>query len=256
MRILQIATNYDPKRLGGAERMVDHLTRHLVKNGHDVGVLTCEEAGDAADYKIYRVPKPIDIAERLGTSILSIPSMWNVAWQPRLEKIMTGYDLIHFHNTHSYAITHYGVRAAKRLEKKIVWTPHDYWFACPRQTLMRNEREECNQAICDAGCLGKGMRGRWLASRHRAANALKDADMVLPPSEYVAGKIRAFGVPAERVRTIYNGVEIPKSPPVFNHGKSILYVGRLDVWKGTRVLADAFIALSKIEPDAELAVVG
>jgi glycosyltransferase involved in cell wall biosynthesis len=182
--------------------------------------------------------------------------MWNVSWRFRLGKIFRGYDIIHFHNTHSYAITHYGVLAAKKLGKQVVWTPHDYWFACPMQTMMRDEAVECDLSTCDTSCMSKGYRGKILASRHKATSILKSVDLVLPPSDYVATKVVALGIPPDRVKTIHNGVQIPINIPPHNVGKNSLFIGRLDVWKGVKVLADAFVLVAQSNPDVKFNIVG
>ena len=61
MKILMLTWEYPPRIVGGIARVVYDLSKRLIKDGHDVTVVTYKE-GDAPDYendkgvKVYRVP--------------------------------------------------------------------------------------------------------------------------------------------------------------------------------------------------------
>ena len=103
---------------------------------------------------------------------------------------------------------------------------------------------------------------RWQISR-----ALRDAGAVVAVSQALATKARELGVPGERVRVIYNGVDgelfrpgdraearsalaLPVDAPV------VLYVGNLKLTKGCMDLLDSFPAVLARNPGARLVFVG
>jgi glycosyltransferase involved in cell wall biosynthesis len=65
------------------------------------------------------------------------------------------------------------------------------------------------------------------------------ADRVIAPSEYFARLVSGWGIPKDRVRAIYNGIDLsveeepPRNPP---SGKILLSIGRLTPWKGFDLL--------------------
>lgn len=69
-----------------------------------------------------------------------------------------------------------------------------------------------------------------------------------------------FGIPTEKITVSYIGVNsedfTPGSTPILERKNRILYVGRLVEKKGSPYLIEAFAAVKKQIPDAELIIVG
>ncbi|MFF4343622.1 glycosyltransferase family 4 protein [Kitasatospora sp. NPDC001540] len=84
---------------------------------------------------------------------------------------------------------------------------------------------------------------------------LRRVDLLLAPSRYFAGAVRADAgrVP---VRVLPNGIPrlTAAAPPA--PGREVLFVGRLERVKGVHVLLEAFDAVRRRFPDARLTVVG
>jgi glycosyltransferase involved in cell wall biosynthesis len=97
---------------------------------------------------------------------------------------------------------------------------------------------------------------RWEMIKWLRTVVTKRADLVIAPSRYLAGIISAWGIPARKIDTIYNAVEVlpdapPASLPPFS-GRTLITVARLVPWKGI----DALIEWLSVRGDLRLLVIG
>lgn len=69
-----------------------------------------------------------------------------------------------------------------------------------------------------------------------------------------------FGLPPERIRVLYSGLDVdgfPQSPvPMAERPKRVAFVARLIEFKGCNYLIDAFRKVLETVPDAELTIIG
>lgn len=92
----------------------------------------------------------------------------------------------------------------------------------------------------------------------------RSADAVLVPSRYLADLVVGWGIPRERVKVIYNGVDLPvvvaTKEDARKHigisGSIILSVGRLVPWKGFRMLIKLMPQLLQVNQFFRLVIVG
>ncbi len=91
----------------------------------------------------------------------------------------------------------------------------------------------------------------------------RSAAAVIVPSRYLGNIIAAWGIRADRITVIYNGVSVgdvgdPKTIRGVLHfsGKLVISVGRLVPWKGFEVLIRVCRRLKKKHPDLTLFIVG
>jgi glycosyltransferase involved in cell wall biosynthesis len=100
----------------------------------------------------------------------------------------------------------------------------------------------------------------WLAalSRSMVARRLRSADLVTGCSDFVTERIRArFPELGDRVVTRLNGVDVERfRPAAARPPRTIFFAGRIAPDKGVHVLCDAFRAVRRRFPDAELVLVG
>jgi spore coat protein SA len=100
----------------------------------------------------------------------------------------------------------------------------------------------------------------WLAelSRSMLARRLRTADAVLGCSDFVTQRIRArFPELGDRVMTRLNGVDVDRFRPAATRPpRTVFFAGRIAPDKGIHVLVDAFRAVRRRFPDAELVLVG
>ncbi|MGV8837581.1 glycosyltransferase [Cellvibrio sp.] len=82
----------------------------------------------------------------------------------------------------------------------------------------------------------------------------------LAVSSAIRDRAIKFGIPAEKITVSYIGVNTedfaPGPVPILERKNRILYVGRLVEKKGAKYLIEAFAAVKKAVPDAELIIVG
>jgi len=103
-----------------------------------------------------------------------------------------------------------------------------------------------------------------LLDRARAVERLRQADLVLGPSEHTVGRLRErFPEFAARCRVLANGVDLegfapPAQTPVHAPDDELrcLYVGRVSPEKGIHVLLDAFARFREAFPRTRLEIYG
>lgn len=105
------------------------------------------------------------------------------------------------------------------------------------------------------------MHCEWLTQldEHVTGRRVRQCDLVLGCSDHITGKVRArFPEAAERVRTVYNGVDPERFAPAATGAdrRTLLFVGRLSPEKGVHLLLEAFGRLCERYPDLGLTVIG
>ncbi len=92
----------------------------------------------------------------------------------------------------------------------------------------------------------------------------KNADGIIVPSEYLSRVVKGWGVPAGKIRVIYNEVDFKRSSlskeearkKIGISGNIIVSIGRLVYWKGFRMLVKIMPALLKINQFFRLVIIG
>jgi colanic acid/amylovoran biosynthesis glycosyltransferase len=77
-------------------------------------------------------------------------------------------------------------------------------------------------------------------------------------SQFIAGKVAQMGLPQEKIRVQYIGVDLNRFQPALNLQKTrqVLFVGRLVEKKGCSYLIQAMAEVQKLLPDVELVIIG
>jgi glycosyltransferase involved in cell wall biosynthesis len=141
-------------------------------------------------------------------------------------------DVVH---THGYKADLYGYIAARREKKPVVATCHN-WRDVGSALRLYNRLDRM---------------------------ALKRFDAIAAVSETVAEKLRLAGVPAGRIRTVPNGIDVhafddasARSASSLSEGPVIGVVARLDLQKGFAYLFEAVRGLSESHPGLRVMIVG
>lgn len=90
------------------------------------------------------------------------------------------------------------------------------------------------------------------------------ADQLIVPSQYLARMVKGWGVPEDKIKVVYNGVDFTPSSMSREEarkvigipGNILLSTGRLVAWKGFRMLIKIMPALLKINQFFRLVIVG
>ena len=192
-----------------------------------------------------------------ASRIFAFFSILNFTWFFRLRKKIKDFDIIHIHNVHSYTFIYYIIKASKSLKKKIVWTPHDYWFVCPNQSLLRKDNTVCTEFNCKRDCLSKlPILRRISFKRRHITKVLKIVDRALPPSNYMREVLLKFGFDREKVEMIYNGIEVTGKETMTTEKNKVLFVGYVDKRNGTYYLIESISPVKKVIPTIKLVIVG
>jgi glycosyltransferase involved in cell wall biosynthesis len=171
-------------------------------------------------------------------------------------------DIVHCHNIY-HQLTPSIIGAAKRRRVPVVLTLHDYKTVCPVYLRLR-DGHVCSSCLggkfanvikhrCAEGSLGKSSLLYLEAVIQRLMRNYEKVDLVLAPSQFMADSVISNRFPKERVKLLYNGIDIAEISPSSSTGNYILYFGRLSQEKGIRTLCDAH---SEMDASIELVVAG
>jgi glycosyltransferase involved in cell wall biosynthesis len=216
--------------VGGVEVHVEEISKRLVKEGFDVEILTVDTSGQLASKHVHNGVKVRRFKSYFPSSISEVyyPS-WKL-WRYLL-KNSHKYDIVHAHNYHALPSLY---AAQTKSSNKFVFTPHyhgagSYFFRnllhVPYKLLGRGIFEKSDRIIC-----------------------------VSKYEKYLV--LNKMGVNAERITVIPNGIDLNqlKNTKRKTKGfKSILYVGRIEKYKGIQFVLKA---LPKIRGNVILEIVG
>ncbi len=143
-------------------------------------------------------------------------------------------DVVHFHNVFPL-LTPAAIAEAHRYGASVVLTVHNYRFACPAGTLLRNGQihEDCIEGS-SLLCGLRNSRGLWSESiaygvaleiQRRLRFLHRWVDAYVAPSHFVATMLGRAGYPKNRIHTISHGTRVADTPSAV--GDYALYAGRL-----------------------------
>jgi glycosyltransferase involved in cell wall biosynthesis len=227
MRIAQVCPKYTPY-VGGIETHVREICERLVKRGFDVQVLTTDFSGRLAREETIH-----------GVKIRRFEA-WAPGqaydFSPQLRRFLIGnstaYDILHAHDYHSLPALY--VVQTKTSRNRFVFTPHYHGRG---HTLFRT------MLHVPYRCLGKRIFQR--------------ADRIVCVSNWERMLVtRDFGAEAAKVAVIPNGINQQDFKNIerrHDRGRHILYVGRLEKYKGVQYVIRV---LPMLDSDVFLEIVG
>ena len=224
VKILQVCHEYYP-HIGGVETHVKEISERLVAKGYDVTVLTtCPRD----DFRTEEVINGVNV-RRFRSWAPNGAYYFSSSLKKYLAENSKNYDIIHAHNYHAFPAL-YAVQAKGK--NKLVFTGHYHGTA---HSFIRKILFKPYQYI--------------------ANSIFKRADKVICVSNYekklVAKKV---GISEKKIIVIPNGVNLGE----FKHqkkmgSKKLLYVGRLEKYKGIQYLLRS---LPYLDQDVFLDIVG
>ncbi len=297
MKVVLPVHHFPPRYTAGGEQHVHRLAHWLQKHGCDVEVVCLEsiETGEPD-----RVAAWFDYYDdlrvwRLSYDLMHAPQRkrWTFDSAP-LRAWFAGYlrdarpDLIHFHA--GYLLGVGPLFEAANAGVPSVLTLHDYWFLCPRHTLLRSDGMLCgaipeNPASC-AWCryaeerqyrlimnrLSLGLFGRFMQAvglesdteliadrRALLAEAIRLPQAIISPSHFLARYLGEI-VDPERLHVVRFGFDLarfratPTPPP--DDVVRVGYIGQIAHHKGVHLLIQAFRSLNRGTRQVELYVYG
>ena len=247
MKILMLTWEYPPRIVGGIARVVHDLSKRLIKDGHEVTVVTYKE-GDLPDYendkgvKIYRVPN----FEINPNNFIDWIMQLNFNLVAKATEIIAKegkFDVIH---AHDWLVAY----AAKTLKNS---------FGIPLVATIHATEAGRNGGIHD-----ETQRyindSEWLLTY--------EASEVIVNSSFMKSEIqRLFGLPYDKINVIPNGLNMTafsglekdysfRRQYAADNEKIILTMGRMVYEKGIQHLIAAMPKILANYHDAKLVVVG
>lgn len=248
MKILMLTWEYPPRIVGGIARVVHDLSKRLIKDGHEVTVVTYRDNANVPEYEndkgvnVYRVDNYMIHPNNFIDWIMQL-NFNLVAKATEVINKEGGFDVIH---AHDWLVTY----AAKSLKNAynipIVATIH-------ATEAGRNSgiHDETQRYINDT---------EWLLTY--------EATEVIVNSNYMKNEIqRLFGLPFDKINVIPNGINLSNFTGIerdyefrrkyaMDNEKIILYVGRLVYEKGIQNLIAAMPKILSNYHDAKLIIAG
>jgi glycosyltransferase involved in cell wall biosynthesis len=308
LRILIAVHHFPPNYSAGAEVYAFRLASWLVRHGYEVEVVCVESITHEGDSELeYERESYEDIPVwRLYFNLARAPDPFRQSFDnPVIGEWFAGFlqrvcpDIVHINSCYLLSVS--TIAATKQQALPLIVTLHDFWFVCPRITLLKPTGALCtvpeNVAEC-AWCLAtekrrfrwlemasRGAAGavaqRWLVSppvarllriqpdaseiadrRELLLNALKQADIILSPSEFLRGIFIGQGIDPAKI--LYSRLGLDTSHWIIPAGDAqessedlrISYIGQLAPHKGVHLLIEAFNRLAFSSRRAQLKIYG
>ncbi len=247
MKILMLTWEYPPRIVGGIARVVHDLSKRLIKDGHEVHVVTYKE-GNVSEYEndkgvhVHRVNNYMINPNNFIDWIMQL-NFSMVAKANELIEKEGKFDVIH---AHDWLVTY----AAKTLKNSynipIVATIH-----ATESGRNSGIHDEVQRYINDT---------EWLLTY--------EASEVLVNSNYMKNELqRLFGLPFEKINVVPNGINMTSFNGVerdydfrrqyaADNEKIILFLGRLVYEKGVQHLIAAMPKILANYHDSKLIIAG
>lgn len=247
MKILMLSWEYPPRIVGGMARVVHDLSHRMIKDGHEVTVVTYRDGNapyfeDDKGVKVYRVDNYMIHPNNFIDWIMQL----NFNMVAKATEIMNEdgkFDVIH---AHDWLVT-YATKSLKESYKiPVVTTIH-----ATENGRNSGIHDEVQRYINDS---------EWLLTY--------ESTEVIVNSNFMKNDLqRIFGLPFEKINVIPNGVNLNNFSGVdkdydfrrqfaMDNEKIILYVGRLVYEKGIQNLIAAMPKILENYHDAKLVICG
>lgn len=246
LRILNVSQNYHV--LGGMDVAMFRLEAILREHGHHVvPFAAADPANRPSEYARY-FPAAPPTSDTGAKDLLR--TLYSPAARRAIGRVLDEQDieLVHLHS-YFKRLTPAILPEIRRRNIPIVQTMHEYRAVCPISLLFRDGRvcTDCHdrryaQVVrhrCAGGSLG---RSAWNMAEMRMSDLMghkRDIARYLSISDYQRDRLVEMGMAPDRIETIHHPVTLPHAPREDIPRDGVLFVGRLERYKGIFPLVEA-----------------
>ncbi len=247
MKILMLSWEYPPRIIGGIARVVHDLSKRLIKDGHDVTVVTYRE--ENAPYyendkgvEVYRVDNYMISPNNFIDWIMQMNFNMIAKVNELLSKGMK-FDVIH---AHDWLVAYTAKTLKNSYDIPLVSTIH-----ATESGRNKGIHDDTQRYVNDT---------EWMLTY--------ESSEVIVNSNYMKNELqRLFGLPYEKINVVPNGINVNafngierdydfRRQYAADNEKIILFMGRLVYEKGIQHLIDAMPKILSNYNDAKLIVAG
>ena len=257
MRFCMVTTFYPPYHFGGDATFVQSLARALVREGHHVEVVHCEDAfrirsqhpphglehGDGV--VVHRLRSRFGMLSPLITQQTGMPGLKAAPLRTILEQ---PFDVVNFHN-----ISLVGGPAVLMMSRAPVtlYTVHEHWLMCPAHILWKNRQRACDRPQCLTCSIRSGIPPQLWRYGGLVTKGLAHVDAVLAPSDFTARRHEGLesDVPIHVLPTFSDLDPGPIVPAVESDRPRFIFVGRVTASKGIALLLEEWASLPMFDID-------
>lgn len=238
MKIL-IAADIFPPQAGGPATYAVTLANELAKQGVDVKIVSLNPNSDKS---------------KVNCDVFSVKSSFKPLryWQYYKLLLNKGREADVIYAMGPVNAGFPALRAARKLGKKfVVKVVGDYaWEQGQVLGLTKDEIDDFQKKTY-------GGKVGWL--KKIEAEVANKADGVIVPSKYLAGMVKGWGAPENKIKVVYNAIEMPTAikPADKSDGERwVVSVARLVPWKGMEALMRAVKELQEQFLGLKLKIIG
>lgn len=241
MKII-IACEIYPPDIGGPATFVKNIIPVLKQAGHQIQVITYADSNDSAD-GVIRISRKTNMFLRYLKYFLAI------------RKISQDADLIFAQGPLASGLPAILVKklTGKKVFIKVVGDVA--WERAYNQGKITEAADDFQTKKYSAAIERQKKIRSW---------TVKNADLIITPSEYLKKLVYGWGVAPNKIKVIYNAISAKRKSQTQEQakrqlgleGKIILFVGRLTPWKGLETLIDLLPVWLMVERDLKLVIVG
>ena len=247
MKILMLTWEYPPRIVGGIARVVHDLSQRLIKDGHDVTVVTYRDGNtpyfeNDKGVKVYRVDNYLIHPNNFIDWIMQL-NFNMIAKATEIIAKEGKFDCIH---AHDWLVTYAAKSLKNAFNIPIVATIH-----ATEHGRNNGIHDETQRYINDS---------EWLLTY--------EATEIIVNSNFMKSDLqRTFGLPYEKINVIPNGINLNNFTGIerdydfrrqyaMDNEKIILYLGRLVYEKGVQYLIGAMPKILSNYHDSKLIICG
>jgi len=246
LNILHVSQNYHIR--GGSDRMFFAISRLLEQHGHKViPFCAASQRNRFTEWSNY-FPVAADFYHPGIGDIFQY--LYSRPASKAISKLIANQqiDIAHLHIYYG-KLTSSILAPIKSAGIPIVQSVHDYKLVCPVFTFISNGMvcEACKQQQfwralprkCNRNSLSRTTLSVVERYVSKSFGSIRNIDRFMPVSNFVHKKLIEHGIPANRITTLHNFIEIADNPINNQPDEYFLYFGRIETIKGIFTLLEA-----------------